>query len=79
MSLRTADASDAVHFFRLSLRPGMPLQSTLFGLTEAAANALRAGRIRLPSGQVELGLTLLHDPAMHGTVAEPDLRGIDPA
>jgi AmmeMemoRadiSam system protein B len=28
---------------------------------------------------VSVAVTLLSDPAMHGTVAEPDLRGIDPA
>lgn len=79
LSLRTSETADAVHFFRLSLRPGMPLQTTLFSVTETAAHALRAGRIQLPDGQVQLGLTLLRDPAMHGTVAEPDLRGIEPA
>ena len=80
LSLRTTDTSDTVHFFRLSLRPGMPLQvhsvrsdgSPLRRPCEQVGSSL-------PSGQVELGLTLLHDPAMHGTVAEPDLRGIDPA
>jgi AmmeMemoRadiSam system protein B len=67
-----------VHFFRMALRPGMPLQSTLFSLTEAAATALRSGQIRLPSGKVSLDVTLLFDPAMHGTIREPDLRGFDP-
>lgn len=68
-----------IHFFRMSLRPGMPLQSTLFNLCETAANGLRTGQWQLPGGNVTLAVTLLSDPAMHGTVAEPDLRGIDPA
>lgn len=67
-----------IHFFRLAMRPGMPLQSTLYTLTETAANALRSGQIRLGGGNVAIALTLLHDPAMHGTAAEPDLRGFDP-
>jgi AmmeMemoRadiSam system protein B len=70
---------NAIHFFRLSTRPGMPLQSTLFNLAETAANALRAGQLPIAGGNVTVALTLLTDPAMHGTVADPDLRGIDPA
>lgn len=70
---------NAIHFFKLSLRPGVPLQSTLYSLTEAASNALRSGQLRLPSGDVRLAVSLLNDPAMHGTVAEPDLRGVEPA
>jgi AmmeMemoRadiSam system protein B/AmmeMemoRadiSam system protein A len=79
LSLKPAESGDAVHFFRLSLRPGMPLQSTLFSVTEAAAGALRSGRLPLAPGNVELALSILHDPAMHGTMAAPDLRGADPA
>jgi AmmeMemoRadiSam system protein B len=64
---------------KLSLRPELPLQSTLFGLTEAAAQALRSGAFRIPpSATVGIDLTLLCDPAMHGTVERPDLRGYDP-
>jgi AmmeMemoRadiSam system radical SAM enzyme/AmmeMemoRadiSam system protein B/AmmeMemoRadiSam system protein A len=79
ISLKPEGSDDAVHFFRFSMRPGMPLQSTLYNVTEAAANALRSGQLRLPQGNVQLTVSLLHDPAMHGTVADPDLSGIDPA
>jgi AmmeMemoRadiSam system protein B len=72
-------ASPHIHFFRLSMRPGMPLQSTLFGVTQSAADALRSGQIRASSGNLSLGVAILYDPAMHGTVDDPDLRGIDPA
>ena len=78
VSLNMAEGGEAVHFFRLQIRPGMPLQATLFNLTEAIATSLTSGRLRLPAGQVQLAISLLTDPAMHGTVAEPDLRGIDP-
>ena len=63
---------------QMSLRPGVPLQATLYRLAEAAAGALNA-RQRSPAAlqQLRLGLTVLSDPAMHGTVAEPDLEGVD--
>lgn len=70
---------EPVHFFRMAMRPGLPLQSTLFALTESAAGAIRSGQLRLPPGSVSVSLSVLHDPAMHGTVDEPDLRGVDPA
>ncbi|MFV1966170.1 MAG: AmmeMemoRadiSam system radical SAM enzyme [Pirellulaceae bacterium] len=79
VSLKPTGTDEAVHFFRLSMRPGMPLQSTLYNVTETAANALRSGRLRLPQGNVQLAVSLLYDPAMHGTVADPDLGGIDTA
>jgi AmmeMemoRadiSam system radical SAM enzyme/AmmeMemoRadiSam system protein B/AmmeMemoRadiSam system protein A len=79
LALTLKPASGApIHFFRMTIRPGMPLQSTLFQLTETAANALKTGQIRFAGGNVAVALTLLHDPAMHGTAAEPDLRGLDP-
>jgi AmmeMemoRadiSam system radical SAM enzyme/AmmeMemoRadiSam system protein B/AmmeMemoRadiSam system protein A len=73
-----SEGAAPIHFFRMALRPGLPLQSTLFGLTEAAANAWRSGQLRLPSGNLSLAVTILTDPAMHGTVSDPDLRGFDP-
>ncbi len=65
---------------QMSLRPGVPLQATLFQLAEAAARALQQRPI--PDGatpQITLDLTILTDPEMHGTVAQPDLNGIDAA
>jgi AmmeMemoRadiSam system protein B/AmmeMemoRadiSam system protein A len=63
---------------RLSIRSSLPLQSTLFGLTENLAQTL--ARMRLSSDrfqQSRLLLTILNEPAMHGTAAEPDLRGFN--
>ncbi len=57
----------------------MPLQSTLYSLAEGMGQAL--ARRRLDSGALaalQVGLTILSDPAMHGTASEPDLRGHDP-
>src|SRR5262249_35734778 len=59
----------------ISPRPTAALQATLFQLTQLAAQAL-AGRAADPDG-LTVGLTVLYDPAMHGTVREPDLRGLD--
>jgi AmmeMemoRadiSam system protein B/AmmeMemoRadiSam system protein A len=77
LSLLNAPPAEAAHFFRLSLRPGMPLQATLFSLTEAVASAVRSGTGQVPDGPLQIAISVLSDPAMHGTAAEPDLRGID--
>ncbi|HWB13104.1 MAG TPA: AmmeMemoRadiSam system radical SAM enzyme [Pirellulales bacterium] len=62
----------------LSLRKLMPLQSTVFAQAEEmgralAARGVNAGRL----AEVQVKLAVLFDPAMQGTVAAPDLRGID--
>jgi AmmeMemoRadiSam system protein B/AmmeMemoRadiSam system protein A len=72
-----ASATARHHFVQLSLRPGVPLQATLFQLCEQAAQELV--RANLPLHSVQVGLTVFSDPAMHGTIHEPDLRGLDPA
>ncbi len=65
---------------QMSLRPGVPLQATLFQLAEAAAQALQQRSIPdAAAQQITLDLTILTDPEMHGTVAQPDLKGIDAA
>jgi AmmeMemoRadiSam system radical SAM enzyme/AmmeMemoRadiSam system protein B/AmmeMemoRadiSam system protein A len=63
---------------KVSLRPPMPLQSTLFTLAQGAARALAAQRIDLQTMQtLPVGLAVLVDPAMHGSAAKPELKGID--
>jgi AmmeMemoRadiSam system radical SAM enzyme/AmmeMemoRadiSam system protein B/AmmeMemoRadiSam system protein A len=64
---------------RVSLRPDMPLQAGLFELVNVAARALQARRVPpqiLDAATV--GLSVLWDSAIHGTVGEPELAGIDP-
>ncbi len=63
----------------VSLRPEMPLQSTLFNLTKLAAEGLAGARVdpRLVEGST-CGLSVFWDPAMHGSLGNPDLAGIDP-
>ncbi len=75
---RPGDTEDQ-SFSQLSLRPGVPLQSTLFSLSQAAAQSVaRQGVKANELNTIRVGLAILHDPAMHGTVAEVDLGGIDP-
>ncbi len=72
-------ASDGQTYSQVSLRPGVPLQSTLFTLSQAAAqNLMRLGIRANELGSVRVGLGILYDPAMHGTVADADLAGIEP-
>jgi len=77
LSVRVGDQAEPSTFSQMSLRPGVPLQATLFTLCEAAANALRGRLSNQDLNRLQLGLTLLYDPAMHGTADEPDLGGVD--
>ncbi len=77
LMLTIPGVTEPLHVTQLALRPGVPFQSTLFRLSEAAAKAI--GQRGGTSAGMQVGLTVLSDPAMHGTVAEPDLRGLDPA
>lgn len=69
-----------VEVSKFDLRPNLALQTTLFELSQAVANALQS-RPDLPRWfeQLRIGLTVLGDTAMHGTVADVDVRGIAPA
>ncbi|MBI2477461.1 MAG: AmmeMemoRadiSam system radical SAM enzyme, partial [Planctomycetia bacterium] len=78
LTLKPENSPNGINFFRMATRPGMPLQSSCMNLCEAAANALKSGQVRLASPNVTIAISVLYDPAMHGSVAEPDIRGIDP-
>lgn len=60
---------------RLSLRELMPLQSTAFTLCEELAATLR--RRGFLNGNFELDLAVVSDAAMHGTVDQPLIEGLD--
>jgi AmmeMemoRadiSam system radical SAM enzyme/AmmeMemoRadiSam system protein B/AmmeMemoRadiSam system protein A len=62
---------------RLSPKEKYPLQTTLFTQCETLAKAL-AGK-NLPLDKLRVDILALDDTAMHGTIAEPDLSGIDSA
>jgi AmmeMemoRadiSam system protein B len=75
---RGRGSTQGMHFCQLSLRPGVPLQSTLLQLCHNAAQQLARQRLTPESlGGVEVYVSILHDPTLHGTVAEPELAGID--
>ena len=65
--LETEKKKTLAHLIRISLRPGMPLQSSLFELTQTAAKILEKAQLKGPL-KLELALTVLHDPALHGQV-----------
>jgi AmmeMemoRadiSam system protein B/AmmeMemoRadiSam system protein A len=79
LTLRRPGRPSRLKLSQLSLRPGLPLQTTLFTLAEAAAQVLvQEGTGAGQLNGVELGLTVLNDPAMHGTVADPHLDYLGP-
>lgn len=70
----------ARQFSCLSFRPGYPLQATLFQLCEAAAHWLTSRQINAKSFEaVSTAMHILYDSAMHGTVATPNLAGMNPS
>ncbi len=73
-----ARAAEPLLLTHLSMRPAMPLQGTLYQLTQGAAQAVTArGVTEADLETLSVGLAVLYDPTMHGTVGDPDLRGID--
>ncbi|MGH7128020.1 MAG: AmmeMemoRadiSam system radical SAM enzyme, partial [Planctomycetaceae bacterium] len=62
---------------RFSWKRSVPLQATIFSLCEDLARTIARGGLR--PGEFDVDLLIAYDTAMHGTVAEPDLRGVEPA
>lgn len=86
VALEDATGNPWVQADQLSFRKPMPLQATLYALAEQLGRAIGHGEIdprRLIDphrlAQVPIHLSVLFDPAMHGTIDKPDLRGIDAA
>ncbi|MBC7854660.1 MAG: AmmeMemoRadiSam system radical SAM enzyme, partial [Pirellulaceae bacterium] len=80
LSVQDEQGHQLLQSSRISLKEKVPLQSTLFNLTENLAQALRqqSGLASILLS-LKLHLAVLSDIAMHGTLADPDLRGIDAA
>ncbi|HUY91561.1 MAG TPA: AmmeMemoRadiSam system radical SAM enzyme [Pirellulales bacterium] len=82
--LRNAEGAVWLQASKVSLRQGMPLQATLFRIVEELARSLLAPSLLAGGVGAEwlagarLELVVLYDPAMHGALATPDLRGFDP-
>ncbi len=65
---------------QLSLRPPIPMQTTLYSLAETVARLLQSRAIDVRDLEsIGIDLAILDDPSMHGTAEEPDLRGFDPS
>ena len=80
------------HWIQTSLRPGVPLQSTVFDLSRVAEETLRRTRFD-KSVDIDIAVSVLYSPAHHGTLhindwdggklhdklSDCDLDGIDPS
>jgi len=78
ISVHLPGLEEAIDCSKLSLRPEMPLQATLLELVEAAAGVVRSVPLTPETlQQGSCGLTVLWDPAMQGTLPQPDLAGVD--
>lgn len=79
LQVQRPGTAEALHFSQIMLRNGIPLQATLFSLIQTAAQKLAAFRIRAETvGALSVQLAVLHDPVLHGTVADPQLAGVNP-
>jgi AmmeMemoRadiSam system protein B/AmmeMemoRadiSam system protein A len=79
LHLRRPGSGEAIELCNFSLRQGVPLQATLFRLAQEAAQVVEAQQI--PPEHIDgmaLGLTLLVDVNLHGSLADPELTGLDP-
>jgi AmmeMemoRadiSam system radical SAM enzyme/AmmeMemoRadiSam system protein B/AmmeMemoRadiSam system protein A len=66
-------------FSRIGTRSDLPLQGTLFELVREAVVTTSRQVPPAALAQVQLGIAILNDAAMHGSLQEPDLDGIDAA
>jgi AmmeMemoRadiSam system radical SAM enzyme/AmmeMemoRadiSam system protein B/AmmeMemoRadiSam system protein A len=74
--LRQANNGEEYHYSQISLRPTIPLQATLSALIQTAARDLVSRGLRRDQlSGLQLGMMILHDPVLHGTVADPHLAG----
>ncbi len=79
LSLQLPGKTDRIDCSQIDIRGEMPLQSSLFELTKAAAGLLQQGGVSAAAlSGAGLGLTVLWDAAMHGSPEAPQLQGLDP-
>src|SRR5262249_28916674 len=76
--LMRSHSGESMHILKVVPRPGLPLQSTLFGMAQNAAQLLASRGVQLEvASSLSIHLLLLHDPVLHGSVADPQLLGVD--
>jgi AmmeMemoRadiSam system protein B/AmmeMemoRadiSam system protein A len=79
LALRLPGKDEPARFGQLALRPGLPLQSTALEMCKMAASVLAAGGYHASQlNGLAVDVAVLFDPAMHGTVEQPSLAGMDP-
>ncbi|MHB0955351.1 MAG: AmmeMemoRadiSam system radical SAM enzyme [Pirellulaceae bacterium] len=79
LSVKFAEQHSETTSARLSFRPGLPLQSTLFQCAEAVARSVQSFSLSNDALQaLQADVAVLYDSAMHGTVADAQLKGLDP-
>ena len=79
LSLELPGRTDRIDCSQVNVLGGMPLQSSLFELTKAAAGLLQQRGVRATEvSAATVGLTVLRDAAMHGSPDAPQLQGLDP-
>lgn len=77
--LRHKASGEELALHQLSLRPGIPLQATLFSLVQGAAGEwARRGRTAEDLSSYQVGIGVFTEPALQGTVADMDPAGLDP-
>src|SRR5205823_918927 len=78
LTVHRGGSPEPLNLTQVQFRPGVPLQATLYALAQAAAHSLASQGIGLQElASLTAGVTLLADPALHGTVADPDLNGVN--
>jgi AmmeMemoRadiSam system radical SAM enzyme/AmmeMemoRadiSam system protein B/AmmeMemoRadiSam system protein A len=79
LSLRRSNGEELAAASQVELLRTIPLQNTAFRLVEGVAAALRQqGFGPADLTDCRLSLAVFDDPAMHGALADADLRGLDP-
>ena len=72
--LDTSTNKPLAHWIKSSLKPGLALQASLFELCKAASDVLARARFQKET-DIELAITVLFDPAHHGTILHEDWDG----
>lgn len=80
LRLRPPNLAAPIVLTNLALRGGASIQNTLVQFAQMGAQQLASHGIRLDTlNTVGMGLTVYGDPQLHGSLADCDLRGLDPA
>ena len=79
MHAESVQTKQRLDISKLGVRPALPLQGSIFECSQALAQAIRQQPNVEQFQQLRIGLTIVGDVALHGTLADVDLRGIDPA